>query len=211
MILKFCWFLYNFNLPVKQKAWFYISKERAASKVVSLVAFFDAKEVFFKENLGCKLDDSQHLRARIYLETRSYVVAEFFPEFDLADAALVHPREFEPKENYLVVEVFISFYKFYRVDLLISLFLYNALVLFLELTYEIFVQLVNDRCKITGNRILLVESLHLLQLSRFVVYFEADFIQKLFLKLDAAFIALILCAARFLIADCEQGFAIAFL
>jgi len=89
--------------------------------------------------------------------------------------------------------------------------LYDALVLFLELTYEIFVQLVNCRCKIAGDCILLAESLHLLQLSRVVFYFEADFIQKLFLKLDAAFIALILCAARFVITDCQQGFAIAFL
>jgi hypothetical protein len=39
-------------------------------------------------------------------------MAEFFPEFDLVDAARVHPCEFKPEEDHSVVEIFIGFDEF---------------------------------------------------------------------------------------------------
>lgn len=161
---------------MEQQAWLYVCKESALSKVISLAAFLETKKVFFKEDLAGKLDNAQHLRARVNFEAGSCVVAEFFPEFDLVYAARVHPCEFEPEENHSVVEIFVGFDEFYWVNLLVSLFFHDALVLCLQLTDKVLVKLVNGGCKITGDGLLLVEALYFLQLFRVAVHFKADFV-----------------------------------
>jgi hypothetical protein len=61
-----------------------------------LGAFFETKKVFFKEDLAGKLDNAQHLRAWVDLEVCCCVLAEFISDFNLVNAARVHPSELEP-------------------------------------------------------------------------------------------------------------------